>query len=221
MEKEGSETVFPSRCTSWDGRQDTSWLLSRAAWPVPLGTILCDSPSRTRLRLFTLLHREPCRLRSLCWVLLLSLRHRPACGGSRSCCAWASPRWSAQQFPPGPKPGGPSPDTTQGPCLYLLAPRSPGKCTSSCQRLGLSDFTSQYAQAVWVSTGSGQRLRLAAASRGEGRRLPGRSSSSMYPLLFFRVDLWNASNLKFGDEFLGELRIPLKVLRQSSSYEAW
>ncbi|PNI11669.1 hypothetical protein CK820_G0054990, partial [Pan troglodytes] len=35
------------------------------------------------------------------------------------------------------------------------------------------------------------------------------------------VDLWNASNLKFGDEFLGELRIPLKVLRQSSSYEAW
>uniref|UniRef100_A0A5F8G7C9 Ras GTPase-activating protein 3 n=1 Tax=Monodelphis domestica TaxID=13616 RepID=A0A5F8G7C9_MONDO len=40
-------------------------------------------------------------------------------------------------------------------------------------------------------------------------------------LLRFRVDLWNASNLKFGDEFLGELRIPLKVLRQSSSYEAW
>jgi Ras GTPase-activating protein 3 len=40
-------------------------------------------------------------------------------------------------------------------------------------------------------------------------------------LVFFRVDLWNASNLKFGDEFLGELRIPLKVLRQSSSYEAW
>lgn len=37
----------------------------------------------------------------------------------------------------------------------------------------------------------------------------------------FRVDLWNASNLKFGDEFLGELRIPLKVLRQSSAYEAW
>uniref|UniRef100_F7FQC9 RAS p21 protein activator 3 n=2 Tax=Monodelphis domestica TaxID=13616 RepID=F7FQC9_MONDO len=39
--------------------------------------------------------------------------------------------------------------------------------------------------------------------------------------LEIRVDLWNASNLKFGDEFLGELRIPLKVLRQSSSYEAW
>ncbi|KAI6078661.1 Ras gtpase-activating protein 3 [Aix galericulata] len=36
-----------------------------------------------------------------------------------------------------------------------------------------------------------------------------------------RVDLWNASNLKFGDEFLGELRLPLKFLRQSSSYEAW
>lgn len=36
-----------------------------------------------------------------------------------------------------------------------------------------------------------------------------------------RVDLWNASNLKFGDEFLGELRLPLKCLRQSSSYEAW
>ncbi|XP_010083570.1 PREDICTED: ras GTPase-activating protein 3, partial [Pterocles gutturalis] len=35
------------------------------------------------------------------------------------------------------------------------------------------------------------------------------------------VDLWNASNLKFGDEFLGELRLPLKFLRQSSSYEAW
>ncbi|XP_073520947.1 ras GTPase-activating protein 3 isoform X1 [Phyllobates terribilis] len=36
-----------------------------------------------------------------------------------------------------------------------------------------------------------------------------------------RVDLWNASNLKFGDEFLGELKIPLKVLRQSSCYDAW
>uniref|UniRef100_A0A8C3M220 RAS p21 protein activator 3 n=1 Tax=Chrysolophus pictus TaxID=9089 RepID=A0A8C3M220_CHRPC len=35
------------------------------------------------------------------------------------------------------------------------------------------------------------------------------------------IDLWNASNLKFGDEFLGELRLPLKFLRQSSSYEAW
>lgn len=41
------------------------------------------------------------------------------------------------------------------------------------------------------------------------------------PLLFFRVDLWNASNLKFGDEFLGELRVPLNVLRQSGCYEAW
>uniref|UniRef100_A0A8D1DRI8 Ras GTPase-activating protein 3 n=1 Tax=Sus scrofa TaxID=9823 RepID=A0A8D1DRI8_PIG len=39
--------------------------------------------------------------------------------------------------------------------------------------------------------------------------------------LEIRVDLWNASNLKFGDEFLGELRVPLKVLRQSSPYEAW
>uniref|UniRef100_A0A8B9NLU4 RAS p21 protein activator 3 n=1 Tax=Accipiter nisus TaxID=211598 RepID=A0A8B9NLU4_9AVES len=38
---------------------------------------------------------------------------------------------------------------------------------------------------------------------------------------YYRVDLWNASNLKFGDEFLGELRLPLKFLRQSSSYEAW
>ncbi|KAM4046513.1 ras GTPase-activating protein 3 [Anomaloglossus baeobatrachus] len=36
-----------------------------------------------------------------------------------------------------------------------------------------------------------------------------------------RVDLWNASNLKFGDEFLGELKIPLKVLRQASYYDAW
>uniref|UniRef100_A0A8D2KZ33 RAS p21 protein activator 3 n=1 Tax=Varanus komodoensis TaxID=61221 RepID=A0A8D2KZ33_VARKO len=40
-------------------------------------------------------------------------------------------------------------------------------------------------------------------------------------LVVNRVDLWNASNLKFGDEFLGELRLPLKFLRQSSSYEAW
>ncbi|XP_053420110.1 ras GTPase-activating protein 3 isoform X2 [Nycticebus coucang] len=39
--------------------------------------------------------------------------------------------------------------------------------------------------------------------------------------LEIRVDLWNASNLKFGDEFLGELRIPLRVLRQSSCYKAW
>lgn len=40
-------------------------------------------------------------------------------------------------------------------------------------------------------------------------------------VFYYRVDLWNASNLKFGDEFLGELRLPLKFLRQSSSYEAW
>uniref|UniRef100_A0A3Q2L954 RAS p21 protein activator 3 n=1 Tax=Equus caballus TaxID=9796 RepID=A0A3Q2L954_HORSE len=39
--------------------------------------------------------------------------------------------------------------------------------------------------------------------------------------LEIRVDLWNASNLKFGDEFLGELRVPLQVLRQSSSHKAW
>ncbi|KAG8505441.1 Ras GTPase-activating protein 3 [Galemys pyrenaicus] len=39
--------------------------------------------------------------------------------------------------------------------------------------------------------------------------------------LELRVDLWSASNLKLGDEFLGELRVPLNVLGQSSSYEAW
>lgn len=36
-----------------------------------------------------------------------------------------------------------------------------------------------------------------------------------------RVDFWNVSNLKFGDEFLGELRILLKVLWQFSFYEVW
>ncbi|RXN01967.1 Ras GTPase-activating protein 3, partial [Acipenser ruthenus] len=36
-----------------------------------------------------------------------------------------------------------------------------------------------------------------------------------------RIDLWNASNLKFGDEFLGEIKIPLTVLGQSSVHEAW
>uniref|UniRef100_A0A671QEJ3 RAS p21 protein activator 3 n=1 Tax=Sinocyclocheilus anshuiensis TaxID=1608454 RepID=A0A671QEJ3_9TELE len=36
-----------------------------------------------------------------------------------------------------------------------------------------------------------------------------------------RVDLWNASNLKFGDEFLGEVRMPLKVLGQSGVHDAW
>uniref|UniRef100_A0A8C9VTW5 RAS p21 protein activator 3 n=1 Tax=Scleropages formosus TaxID=113540 RepID=A0A8C9VTW5_SCLFO len=36
-----------------------------------------------------------------------------------------------------------------------------------------------------------------------------------------RVDLWNASNLKFGDEFLGEVRIPLKVLAHSGLHDAW
>uniref|UniRef100_A0A670XSG5 Ras GTPase-activating protein 3 n=1 Tax=Pseudonaja textilis TaxID=8673 RepID=A0A670XSG5_PSETE len=46
-------------------------------------------------------------------------------------------------------------------------------------------------------------------------------SLSFCLLLCYRVDLWNASNLKFGDEFLGELRLPLKFLRQSSCYEAW
>ncbi|MBN3281839.1 RASA3 protein, partial [Polyodon spathula] len=35
------------------------------------------------------------------------------------------------------------------------------------------------------------------------------------------IDLWNASNLKFGDEFLGEIKFPLKVLRQSSVHKAW
>nr|XP_015219568.1 PREDICTED: ras GTPase-activating protein 3 [Lepisosteus oculatus] len=35
------------------------------------------------------------------------------------------------------------------------------------------------------------------------------------------VDLWNASNLKFGDEFLGEIRISLKVLGQCGFHDAW
>uniref|UniRef100_A0A8C6YDF9 RAS p21 protein activator 3 n=1 Tax=Naja naja TaxID=35670 RepID=A0A8C6YDF9_NAJNA len=42
-----------------------------------------------------------------------------------------------------------------------------------------------------------------------------------FEVSILEVDLWNASNLKFGDEFLGELRLPLKFLRQSSCYEAW
>ncbi|XP_055492599.1 ras GTPase-activating protein 3 [Leucoraja erinacea] len=36
-----------------------------------------------------------------------------------------------------------------------------------------------------------------------------------------RIGLWNASNLKFGDEFLGELRLPLKILKLSPSHQAW
>ena len=61
---------------------------------------------------------------------------------------------------------------------------------------------------------------------GESSGAPGPRPSSPpgkrpAQLLFSRVDLWNASNLKFGDEFLGELRVPLKVLRQSSPHEAW
>lgn len=40
-------------------------------------------------------------------------------------------------------------------------------------------------------------------------------------LVLFRVDLWNASNLKFGDEFLGGVRVPLRVLGQSGVHDAW
>lgn len=36
-----------------------------------------------------------------------------------------------------------------------------------------------------------------------------------------RVDLWNASNLKFGDEFLGGVRVPLRVLGQAGVHDAW
>lgn len=63
--------------------------------------------------------------------------------------------------------------------------------------------------------------------RGEGRIKEAEKRFLFYALsfsffdCFYRIDLWNASNLKFGDEFLGELRLPLKFLRQSSSYEAW
>uniref|UniRef100_A0A8C5F6J4 RAS p21 protein activator 3 n=1 Tax=Gadus morhua TaxID=8049 RepID=A0A8C5F6J4_GADMO len=39
--------------------------------------------------------------------------------------------------------------------------------------------------------------------------------------LALRVDLWNASNLKFGDEFLGGVRVPLKVLGPNGVHEAW
>ncbi|KAK3530161.1 hypothetical protein QTP86_017731 [Hemibagrus guttatus] len=39
--------------------------------------------------------------------------------------------------------------------------------------------------------------------------------------LALRVDLWNASNLKFGDEFLGGVRVPLKVLGQEGVHDAW
>ncbi|KAK6325903.1 hypothetical protein J4Q44_G00052450 [Coregonus suidteri] len=39
--------------------------------------------------------------------------------------------------------------------------------------------------------------------------------------LALRVDLWNASNLKFGDEFLGGVRVPLKTLGQAGVHDAW
>ncbi|XP_059409418.1 ras GTPase-activating protein 3-like [Carassius carassius] len=39
--------------------------------------------------------------------------------------------------------------------------------------------------------------------------------------LGLKVDLWNASNLKFGDEFLGEVRVPLKMMGQSGVHDAW
>ncbi|XP_051557992.1 ras GTPase-activating protein 3-like isoform X3 [Myxocyprinus asiaticus] len=39
--------------------------------------------------------------------------------------------------------------------------------------------------------------------------------------LALKVDLWTASNLKFGDEFLGEVRVPLRVLGQSGVHDAW
>uniref|UniRef100_A0A8C2X986 RAS p21 protein activator 3 n=1 Tax=Cyclopterus lumpus TaxID=8103 RepID=A0A8C2X986_CYCLU len=39
--------------------------------------------------------------------------------------------------------------------------------------------------------------------------------------LALRVDLWNASNLKFGDEFLGGVRVPLRVLSQAGVHDAW
>lgn len=50
------------------------------------------------------------------------------------------------------------------------------------------------------------------------------TSSSWHEVLVisvFRVDLWTASNLKFGDEFLGEVRVPLRVLGQSGVHDAW
>ncbi|XP_072556910.1 ras GTPase-activating protein 3-like isoform X1 [Paramormyrops kingsleyae] len=36
-----------------------------------------------------------------------------------------------------------------------------------------------------------------------------------------RVDLWKSSNLKLGDEFLGEVSIPLTVLTASGCHNAW
>ncbi|XP_026060640.1 ras GTPase-activating protein 3-like [Carassius auratus] len=39
--------------------------------------------------------------------------------------------------------------------------------------------------------------------------------------LGLKVDLWNASNLKFGNEFLGEVRVPLKMMGQSGVHDAW
>uniref|UniRef100_A0AAZ3SUB6 RAS p21 protein activator 3 n=1 Tax=Oncorhynchus tshawytscha TaxID=74940 RepID=A0AAZ3SUB6_ONCTS len=39
--------------------------------------------------------------------------------------------------------------------------------------------------------------------------------------LALRVDLWNASNLKFGDEFLGGVRVPLRALGQAGVHDAW
>uniref|UniRef100_A0A6Q2Z1U8 RAS p21 protein activator 3 n=1 Tax=Esox lucius TaxID=8010 RepID=A0A6Q2Z1U8_ESOLU len=39
--------------------------------------------------------------------------------------------------------------------------------------------------------------------------------------LALRVDLWNASNLKFGDEFLGGVKVPLRALGQDGVHDAW
>lgn len=52
--------------------------------------------------------------------------------------------------------------------------------------------------------------------------VPSFKTSPMFePVFVFRVDLWNASNLKFGDEFLGGVRVPLRVLGQAGVHDAW
>lgn len=151
VEKEGSETVFFPGVLPCDGRQGTSWLLNRAAWPVPCGTVLCDSPSRTRLHLFTLLCREPCRLRSLLDApavpeALPSLAGAvgPATHGPLPGEVHSSSLLVQRQEAPHPTP-------PKGPASTSWHSRSPGKCAPSCQRQACLTSRLQYPRAEWVS----------------------------------------------------------------------
>lgn len=99
--------------------------------------------------------------------------------------------------------------TTSGTCLLIYRWRDPSATQNGSLTLRKRMLTSW----LWGETAVQSQPRWCLFTNEHPQDMTARS--------VFRVDLYNASNLKFGDEFLGGVRVPLRVLSQAGVHDAW